>query len=46
MLKKLIKLLKTIAAIALIVAALGYVGHMDSEYEADRAMMADYGQNN
>lgn len=41
MLTKLIKLLKAIAVIAFFAAALGYVGHMDSEYEADRAMMAN-----
>ena len=38
--KRIINIIKTILAIVLLLLGLGYCGHMDSEYETDREMMA------
>ena len=39
--KKIIKIIKLIVVLALLIAGLGYCGQMDSEYEAQRTMMAE-----
>lgn len=39
--KKIIKIIKVIAVLAFLIAALGYCGSMDAEYEEQRTMMAE-----
>ena len=38
--KKIIKIIKVIAILAFLIAALGYCGGMDTEYEQEREVMA------
>lgn len=39
--KKIIKIIKIVLVVALLLLGLGYCGQMDSEYEAERTMMAE-----
>lgn len=39
---KIIKIIKVIAVLAFLIAALGYCGAMDTEYEEQRTMMATH----